>query len=173
MKCQQVGLLHGPLGDDGVDDIAPRLLVIQSIVLDVPDEMLCLLALHQISDNSASQKWILAHIFKCASISGLSGEIHPAPKGHIEALRPQFASYQFSILTSRFRVPARCRSEVGRHRRRISSVGSAIPHTIACVGNEQRRDAKTLYAFGITCAAVCKMCQGHLPLGGMCHAIAM
>ena len=68
MKRQQVRLLDGLLRDDGVDEEAAGLLVVQRIVLDVSDDVLGLLALHHGSIHGAGQQRILARVFEGAAV---------------------------------------------------------------------------------------------------------
>src|SRR5262249_25585689 len=51
LESEQITLLHGALGDNGIDDVASGFLVVYRKVLDITNDMLGLLTLHQVSDH--------------------------------------------------------------------------------------------------------------------------
>ena len=53
VEGEQIGFLHAAFGDDGVDEVAASLLVVHGVVLDVADDVLGLLTLHEIADDGS------------------------------------------------------------------------------------------------------------------------
>jgi hypothetical protein len=111
VEGKQVGFLHGSFGDDGIDEGASRLLVVHHKVLDVANDMLSLFALHEIADHGAGEKGISSRVFEGAAISRFPSKANTTPQGHVEALRPKIAANHIAERTSRFHIPARCRSQ--------------------------------------------------------------
>ena len=60
LKSQQIALAHGPLRDHGIDQRAAGFLVVDGVMLDVADDMLCLLAGHQFSHERTREHGVLA-----------------------------------------------------------------------------------------------------------------
>ena len=72
VKGEQIGLLHRALRDDRIHKETSRLLVVHHVVLDVADDMLLLLALHQVADDRAGEERIFARVLEVAPIPGLA-----------------------------------------------------------------------------------------------------
>ena len=106
MEGEQIGLLHGAFGDDGIDEVAAGFLVVHGVVLDVADDVLGLLALHQIADDGSGEERIFAGVFEGAAVARLAGEVDSAAESHVEALRAQLAADHGAVFASGFGIPA-------------------------------------------------------------------
>ena len=75
VEGEQIGLLHAAPGDDGVDEVTAGFLVVHGVVLDVANDVLRLLALHEIADDGSGEERIFAGVFEGAAVAGLAGEV--------------------------------------------------------------------------------------------------
>ena len=142
-------------------------------MLDVTDHVLRLFALHQIAHHGSGQQRVFSGVLESPPVPGFARKVHASTQRHIEALRTQFAADKRAVFAGALRVPARSCCHGRRKRCRVTSIGSTVANAVGGVGNQYRRNAQAFYAFDVACAAIPQMGQGHLPLGGMLHAVAM
>src|SRR6185437_581132 len=102
------------LADDGVVFVAPALLIVHGVVLDVANNMRRLLAFDAIANHGSGENGIFTHVLKCATAAKLADEIHAAAERHVVALGTQFAADHIAVFTSSVRVPARSGAQVRR-----------------------------------------------------------
>src|SRR5262249_34867413 len=121
------------LADDCVHFVAAALLIVDGIVLDVPDHVLRLFALDAISNEGARKNRVLAHVLKGAAIARLAGDIRAATECHVVALRAQLAADERAVFARCLWVPTGSRPKVRSQRRRVAAIGSAIAHAVSSV----------------------------------------
>src|SRR4029077_15664101 len=97
-----------------IDGIAPALLIVQGVVLDVPDHVLTLLALYPMTDHRAGENRVLAHVLERSAMARLAGQIPAAAQGHVVALRAQLTPDQRPVLLSEIDIPGRRAREIRR-----------------------------------------------------------
>src|SRR6185437_13256984 len=94
LEGQQVAFVRGALVYGNIDEVARGLLVIEGVVLDVPNHVLRLRALDELGDEFAGENRIFAQVFERSAVARLAGDIHAAAQGHVVALRAQFGTDQ-------------------------------------------------------------------------------
>ena len=137
----------------------------------IADDVLRLLALHQVSDHGAGQQGILSGIFERPSIPRIPRQIYSAPKCHVEALCAQFAAYQRTVVAGQFRIPTGCKSDARRQCGGIASVCTTGSNPISSVGHENGRDPQTRNSSNITSAAIRQTGKRHLPVWNVWHSV--
>ncbi len=110
LKREQVALAHGALGDYGVHDIAAGLLIVDGVVLDISDDMLCLLTGDKLAPEGARQDRVLAEILEGAAVAWFPRKVHPAAERHVIPLRPQLPADHRPILIGSLAIPTRRRA---------------------------------------------------------------
>lgn len=116
LKGTQIGFPHRTFVDVGVDGVAPALLVIHSIVLQVADDVLGLHALDEVTHKRAGQQRIFALVLECAAVTRLTRKVDASTKRHAIALGPQLAANQRPIFKGSLRVPCRGGRQIVRQR---------------------------------------------------------
>ena len=91
MEGEKIGFLHGAFGDDRVHDVPAGFLIVDGVMLDVANDVLCLLALHEIADHGSGEQRIFAGVLEGPAVPRFAREVHAAAERHIEALSPQLA----------------------------------------------------------------------------------
>ena len=149
VEGEKIALLHGTFRDDRVHDVSTGLLVVDGEMLDVANDVLRLFALHQIANHCSGQQRIFSGVLEGPPVPRFARQIDAPAQTHIEALRSQLSTDERAVLAGTLRVPARSGRQIRRERGRIAAIRPAVR------------------------AAVREMGQGHLPLGSMCHAVAV
>jgi hypothetical protein len=145
LEGQQIALARRPLGDGDVDRVAPALLVVERVVLDVADHVLRLRALNEPRDQRSGQDGIFAEVLKRPAVARFARNVHAAAQGHVVALRAQFRADQLAVFIGRVGVPTGGRGHVGGQRRGVAAIGAAGAHAVSSVahidaGNAQRAE---------------------------------
>ena len=154
LERQQIAFSHRTLIDVGVDGIAPTLLIVHRVMLDVANDVLSLRSPNQRSDHSPGEDWVLAQVLKRAAIARLASQIHASAEGHIVALRSQFATDQRSILIGCIQVPTRGCGQIGGQGGGVAAILPALPHSVGGVGHLNRGYPQTWNAHHIARPAV-------------------
>ncbi len=94
---EEIGLAHGALVEDGVDDVAAGLLVVEGVVLDVADHVLGLHALHELADHGSGEDGVFALVFEVAAVAGFAGDVDASTEGHVVALVAEFFADEGSV----------------------------------------------------------------------------
>jgi len=76
LEGQQVAFPHRPLADDRVRLRAAALLVVHRIVLDIPDDVLRLLAADAMTHEGAGKHRVLPHVLEGAAVARLARDVH-------------------------------------------------------------------------------------------------
>src|SRR5271165_504019 len=74
LKGQQVGFPRRAYVDVDIHGVAPALLIVQRVVLDVADDMLRLLSFHDGTEHSAGENRVFAQVLKRPAIARLAGQ---------------------------------------------------------------------------------------------------
>ena len=157
---QQIGFAQRAPGEDGVDDAAAALLVVDGVVLQFAEDVLVLLTADAVAHHHAGQNRVFAVVLEVAPVAQFAGQIDTAGQAHVVALRALFAADQRAVLAGRLGVPGRGRSQVRGQRRRVATVGSAEAHAVGRADHLQRGNAQPRHAQREAVAAVAQQLVG-------------
>ena len=87
VKSEKIAFLHGAFGDDGVNEIAAGLLVVDGVMLDVAEDVLRLETFEQITDHGSGENGIFAEIFEGAAIARFACKVGASAERHVKTLR--------------------------------------------------------------------------------------
>ena len=107
LEGEQVGLAHGTLVEQNVDDGASGLLIVERVVLDVAHDVLRLDAALELAGHGAGQYRVFAGVLEVAAVARLARDVHAAADGHVEALSARLATNHRAVEEGRVGVPAR------------------------------------------------------------------
>ena len=133
LEGQQVALAHRALVNIHVDRVAPVLLIVQCVVLDVANHVPGFFGLHHGGDQFAGQNRVLAEVFEGAAVTRFARQIHASTQRHVVALGPQLPRNQGPILIRSIQVPTRGAGQIVRKGGGITAVFAAISHSVRCV----------------------------------------
>ena len=145
-------------------------------MLHVANDVLRLLALHEIADHCSSQQRIFSRVLEGPSIPRFARKIYAPTQRHVEALRSQLSTDQRAVLAGALRIPAGSGRQIRWERRRVAAIRPAVANAIGGIRNEYWRNAQSLHPFDIACAAIREMRSRASAIGKhapcRCHAEA-
>ena len=136
MEGEKIGLLHRTFGDDRVHDVPTGFLIVEREMLHVANDVLRLLALHEIADHGSGEQRIFSGVLEGPAVPRFARKVYAPTQRHIEALRPQLSPDERAVLAGALRVPARSGRQTGWKRRRVAAIRSAVANAVGGVRNE-------------------------------------
>src|SRR5689334_13781860 len=170
---EKVAFAHGALADDDVDFVAAAFLIVKSVMLDVADDVLALLALDAIADHDSGEDGILAHVLEGPAIAGFAGDVNAAAEGHVVALGAKFAADERAVFAGGMRVPTGSSGYIGGQSNGETSVFGAAADAIGGVAHLDHGNAEARNADDETGAAVAEIPDGAGLAGPARHAVAV
>ena len=134
LEGKQIGLTQRALVHHGIQNVAPGLLVVHSVVLNVAHDVVRLHAARHLPNHHAGEDRVLACVLEVASIARLADQVHPPANRHVVSLRAQLAANHRAVEKRRVRVPARGHPNYRRQQRRVAALRSGHAHAHRRVG---------------------------------------
>ena len=141
LKGRQVDLPLGALGHHGVvsGGVAPGLLVVDGVVLDLGQRALRLDALDIRGADLPGQVGVLAERLEGPAPAGVTDDVDGRGEHHVGALAPLLGAEGLAVLFHQPGVPRRGAGDRGGQ---LGDAGGAVTHSDRAVLQPQGRDAK-------------------------------
>ena len=105
LEGQQIGFAQDTAVQDDIGNVTTRLLVIDSVMLDVADDALRLQPAHHLSAHPARQDRVFALVFEVAAIAWFPRDVDASCQRDVVALVAQFPPDQRPILVRQSGIP--------------------------------------------------------------------
>ena len=106
LEGEEVGFAHGFLVEQNVDDVAPGLLIVEGVVLDVVHDVLGEDAFFEMTGHGSGEHGIFTGVLEVAAVAGFASDVDAAADGHVEALGAEFAADDRAVEEGGVGVPA-------------------------------------------------------------------